>query len=477
MFTFHDILQACGKRIHLQGAPPPDQKHIFPSAQHDSRQVRPGDLFVAIKGAQVDGHSFIPTAFQAGANAVLCTTPSVDVPPELLQIVVPDVIEALHSIAHYRTKRQKNTTMIGITGSTGKTSTKEAVAAVLSRKAPTLKTYASYNTEVGYPLTLLRLEPEHRYAVLELGAQWVGELAWLCNGVARPHWAIITNVGASHLEFFGSQEQVVIAKSELVQALPPKGIAILNYDDINVRGMSRKTSAQILYYGLTKEAHVHGSNIAGDALHGHSFTLNYAGKQARVQLHLPGEHGVMIALAAAAAGCAAEISLEEIREALEELLPAKGRCQIKPGPNGSTLIDDTYNASRQSIFAIAKAMQAAEIALGGKRWAVLSDILELGHYARAEHRAAGEELFGCVDYLIALGDQARFYVEGAIRAGIPADNIYYFDVNDEHEEQQAELEVAKHTIADLLKAKVQSADLVLVKGSRGMHMETLVDML
>ena len=158
-----------------------------------------------------------------------------------------------------------------------------------------------------------------------------------------------------------------------------------------------------------------GSNIGGDPLHGLSFTLSYHGQQARVQLLLPGEHGVLMALAAAAAGCAAGMDIEDIRTALEELSPAKGRCQIKPGPNGSTLIDDTYNANRHSILAIVRAMQATSIPPGGKRWAVLGDIFELGQYAPAEHRASGEALVGVIDYLVAIGDQARFYVEGALQ--------------------------------------------------------------
>jgi UDP-N-acetylmuramoyl-tripeptide--D-alanyl-D-alanine ligase len=230
----------------------------------------------------------------------------------------------------------------------------------------------------------------------------------------------------------------------------------------------------VLYFGLGEEAEVRGSEITGDTLRGHSFTLSYHGRQAHVQLRLPGEHGVTIALAAAAAGCAANMNLDEIRAALEELAPAKGRGQIKPGPNGSTLIDDTYNANRQSIVAISRAMQATHIAAGGKRWAVLGDIFELGDYARAEHLASGQALVGAVDYLVAIGDQARFFVEGTRQAGMPEKNIYYFAAGVEN---SSELEAAKRAAADLLKQHVRSSDLVLIKGSRGMHMETMLDML
>jgi len=474
MFTLDDILQGNQDKVRLQSSVSPNPALVFHAAHHDSRQIERGDLFIAIKGAHVDGHTFIPAVAQAGAGAVLCTQPSSDVPSDFLQIVVPDSISALHATARVRAARQQNTTFIGITGSNGKTSTKETTATVLSRQAPTLKTFASYNNEIGYPLTLLRLEPQHRYAVLEMGAQWVGELTWLSESIARPDWSIITNVGAAHLEYFGSQERVALAKSELVKVLTLQGIAILNYDDPYVRDMAEQTEARILFYGLGNEAEVCGSDIAGDTLRGHSFTLHYHGQQQRVQLHIPGSHGVMMALAAAAAGCAAEMQLDDISTGLESLSPARGRGEIKAGPNGSILIDDTYNANRQSIIAIIQAMQATELPPGGKRWVVLGDIFELGRYARTEHRISGEALAGKADYLIAIGDKARYYVEGAILAGMPSDHVYYFaaDVDDD-----AELEDAKRAAAEVLKRHVQGTDLVLLKGSRGMRMETMLGIL
>ncbi len=474
MFTLNDILQGNEGTVRLHSAAPYDPAQTFPCAQHDSRQVGQGDLFIAIKGAHFDGHRFIPEVARAGAGAALCIEPADNVPPGFLQIVVPDVVLALHRTARVRAARQRNTIFIGITGSNGKTSTKEAVAAVLSRAAPTLKTFASYNNEIGYPLTLLRLEEQHRYAVLEMGAQWVGELAWLCDTIARPDWSLITNVGAAHLEYFGSQERVVLAKGELVEALTADGIAILNYDDPNVRTMRARTRARVLYYGLSEEAEVRGSDLQGDELRGHSFTLNYGGQERRVQLHIPGWHGVMIALAAAAVGYAAQMPLNEVCTALEALIPAKGRGEIKTGPNGSTLIDDTYNANRQSIIAITRAMAATPLAPGGKRWAVLGDIFELGAYAREEHLTSGAALAGKIDYLLAIGEQARYFVEGAVQAGMPQEQTFYFKADLERPEQ---LEAAKRAAAELLRQRVRSADLVLLKGSRGMQIETMLAML
>ncbi|GAC1635547.1 MAG: UDP-N-acetylmuramoyl-tripeptide--D-alanyl-D-alanine ligase [Ktedonobacteraceae bacterium] len=471
MFTLNDIMQGNGDTLHIKSTLPPNPDLVFRAAHHDSRQIEPGDLFIAIKGEHVDGHRFIPTVAKAGALGALCTTSAEDVPPDFLQIVVPDVVKALHATARVRTQRQHNTTLIGITGSNGKTSTKEAVAAVLSCKAPTLKTQASYNNEIGYPLTLLRLEPQHRYAVLEMGAQWVGELAWLSNTIATPDWSIITNVGDSHIEFFGSQERVIIAKTELVQVLSANGIAILNYDDPHVRAMSASTQASVLFYGQGEGAEVRATDIGGDSLFGRSFTLRYRNQKRIIQLHIPGEHGIAIALAAAAAGCVAGMSLDEIGIALEALSPAKGRGEIKAGPNGSILIDDTYNANRQSVIAITQAMHHTKQYPMGKRWAVLGDIFELGTFAQDEHTVSGAALFGNIDYLVALGDKAHYYVEGAVAAGMPQEHTYFFRANVEN---GPELEAAKQAVADLLKHKVQRGDLVLLKGSRGMRLETLL---
>jgi UDP-N-acetylmuramoyl-tripeptide--D-alanyl-D-alanine ligase len=473
MFTLNDILLGNADRFSLSTTAQVDPKQSFSEAHHDSRMIKAGDLFLARQGEVADGHRFIANAARAGAGAVLCKEPSKEVPPEFLQIVVPDVLQALHATARTRVQRQENTIFIGITGSNGKTSTKDAVATVLSQQAPTLKTFASYNHELGYPQTLLRLEPQHRYAVLEMGAQWVGELTWLCETIARPDWSLITNVGAAHLGIFGSQERVIQAKSELVQVLRPAGIAILNYDDPNVRAMSDKTAARVLFYGLSPHAHIYGDEITGEPLSGLSFTLNYQYIQRRVDLHLPGTHSLLTALAAAATGVAAEMHIDKICAALEQLKPPPGRCEVKPGPNGSTLIDDTYNANRQSIVAVTQAVQGSSLGKQGKRWAVLGDIFELGDYAREEHFASGEALADTFDYLIAFGDYARFYVEGAIHAGMKPEQTRYFKADVEN---TAELEAAKHAVAELLAREVHSEDLVLLKGSRGMRSETMMSM-
>ncbi|HEU5377119.1 MAG TPA: UDP-N-acetylmuramoyl-tripeptide--D-alanyl-D-alanine ligase [Ktedonobacteraceae bacterium] len=471
MFTLNDIFEGNGDSMHLSTTAQVDPEQTFAEAHHDSRLLKPGDLFIARQGETIDGHHFIARAAQAGAGAALCKEAASDAPADFLQIVVPDVLKALHATARTRAQRQKDTIFIGITGSNGKTSTKDAIAAVLSHQAPTLKTFASYNHELGFPQTLLRLEPQHRYAVLEMGAQWVGELTWLCETIARPNWSVITNVGAAHLGYFGSQERVAQAKSELVQALQPEGVAILNYDDPNVRAMREKTVARVLFYGLSPQAHVYADEVTGDPLRGLNFTLNYDHTQRRVELHLPGNHSLMTVLAAAAAGVTAEMHLDDICAALEELRPPPGRCEIKPGPNGSTLLDDTYNANRQSILAALQAIQGSSLGKQGKRWIVLGDIFELGEYAQPEHFASGAACAEVADYLVAFGDQARFYIEGALKAGMRPEQTYYFSANVEN---PVELEAAKYAVADLLSREVRSEDLVLLKGSRGMRTETIM---
>ncbi len=473
MFTLNDIVTGNADNFHFSTTAQVDLDQIFFEAHHDSRLIQPGDLFLARKGEASDGHRFIARAAQAGAGATLCQEPASDAPPEFLQIVVPDVLKALHATARTRAQRQQNTLFIGITGSNGKTSTKDAVATVLSRQAPTLKTFASYNHELGFPQTLLRLEPQHRYAVLEMGAQWVGELRWLSETIARPDWSLITNVGAAHLDYFGTQERVAEAKSELVQVLRPEGVAILNYDDPNVRAMRDKTAARVLFYGLSPDAHVYGDEITGDPLRGLGFTLNYQYTQRHVQLHLPGTHSPMTALAAAAAGVAAEMHLDDICAALEELRPPPGRCEVKVGPNGCTLLDDTFNANRQSILAALQTISGSEVGRQGKRWIVLGDIFELGQYAQQEHFTSGEAIAGVADYLVAFGDKARFYVEGAQHAGMRPEQTRYFSADVEN---AAELEATKRAVADLLIREVHSEDLVLLKGSHGLHSETMLDM-
>ncbi len=284
MFTRDDLLAAAGTQP-VGGLLP----MRFAGGAIDSRQVQPGELFVAMRGATMDGHHFIGDAVRAGAAAILCERPD----PEALargvpQLIVASPLDVLQRLAHRRLRAQPYTQVIAVTGSNGKTSVKEATASLLRHLAPTLKTEGNLNTETGLPLTVLRLNPEHRFAVLEMGAQWVGEISSLCR-VAPPDVAVVTVVGPEHLEFFGSLENVAQAEAEAVAALPHTSIAILNDDDDAVREMAKQTSARIVTYGHRPGADVRAQRVSGDPLTGLRFTLSFGGRRARVHLNIPGD--------------------------------------------------------------------------------------------------------------------------------------------------------------------------------------------
>ncbi|GAC1447386.1 MAG: UDP-N-acetylmuramoyl-tripeptide--D-alanyl-D-alanine ligase [Ktedonobacterales bacterium] len=469
MFTRDELLVAA--QVKPTGGTLPMR---FAGAAVDSRQVQPGELFVALSGAHTDGHRFIAAAVAAGASAVVCsraddTATARHVP----QLIVQDPLAVLQQLARLRLARQPETMVIGVTGSSGKTSVKEATAALLTHVAPTLKTHASFNTETGLPLTVLRLEPEHRYAVLEMGAQWVGEIAMLCR-IAPPRIGIVTAVGPAHLEYFGSIENVERAKSELVRALTKDGIAILNDDDRRVRRMARRTSARVVTFGRRVGADVRALRVSGDPLRGLRFTLSYGEQQARVHLNMPGEHAVSTALAAAAAALSCGLSIEAVAAGLGELRAPKRRGEIKSGPNGSMLIDDSYNANRQSVEAALSLLHAAKVSKGARRWAVLGDMFELGSYAAEEHALVGTTAAGMVDELVAIGQDAEHLVRAARVAGLAPERIHLFkaDVT-----STAELAQARNAAAALVRERAGRGDLILVKGSLGMGMDAIVSAL
>jgi UDP-N-acetylmuramoyl-tripeptide--D-alanyl-D-alanine ligase len=443
----------------------------FSGASVDSRLVQPGEVFVALRGAHTDGHRFIEAAIAAGASAILCSMPR-ELPAGRVvpQLVVRDPLTVLHELARRRLARQPNTTVVGITGSAGKTSTKEATAALLAHLAPTLKTPASFNTETGLPITVLGLEPEHRFAVLEMGAQWVGEIAMLCR-IAPPRIGIVTLVGPAHLEYFGSIEGVERAKSELVRALPADGIAVLNDDDRRVRRMARKTRARVVTFGRRLGADVRALRISGDPLQGLRFTLAYEDQQARVHLNIPGYHGVSTALSAAAAALSCGLSIEAVAAGLAELRAPKRRGEIKRGPNGSTLVDDSYNANRQSVEAALEMVHAAKVPKGGRRWAVLGDMFELGAHAPEEHVLVGAAAARAVDVVVAIGAAATHTTSAALAAGMPADRVHLFaaDVAD-----PAALAEARDAAVALVREQAHQGDVILVKGSLGMGMDAVV---
>jgi len=466
VFTRDDLLAAAGTQP-VGGLLP----MRFAGGAIDSRQVQPGELFVAMRGATMDGHHFIGDAVRAGAAAILCERPDTEALARgVPQVIVASPLDVLQRLAHRRLRAQPYTQVIAVTGSNGKTSVKESTASLLRHLAPTLKTEGNLNTETGLPLTVLRLNPEHRFAVLEMGAQWVGEISSLCR-VAPPDVAVVTVVGPEHLEFFGSLENVAQAEAEAVAALPHTGIAILNDDDDAVREMAKQTRARIVTYGHRSGADVRAQRVSGDPLTGLRFTLSFGGRRARVHLNIPGEHAVTTALAAAAVALSCGMPLRDVATGLEEIRPVKRRGELKAGVNGIRLVDDSYNANRQSAIAAVNLLKGATVANGARRWFVFGDMLELGTFSRDEHAAVGVAAGGAVDELVLVGMDVQATAEAAIRAGMHPARVHLFSASLQN---PTELAQARSAAAALIRAAGKAGDLVLVKGSLGIGMDAIV---
>ena len=443
----------------------------------DSRQVEPGALFVALKGERGDGHDYVADALSRGAVAAIVerdveaegltldlADPGLEsrisgLEPQLpLVLKVDNSLGALQRVAAFW-RRQHSVRVVGITGSVGKTTTKELAAAVLARRYATLKSEASYNNEIGLPLTLMCLTDEHERVVLEMGMYDVGEIADLAR-IAQPHVGVVTIIGPVHLERAGTIERIVKAKMELIEALPaaPEGVAILNYDDERVRGMAQATSARVFTYGLSPEADLWADHIEGLGLEGIRFQLHYGGETLHVKIPLLGRHSVHTALRAAAVGLVEGLTWQEIIEGLRGP-SAQLRLVAVPGPKGAIILDDTYNASPASTIAALNLLDE----LDGRKIAVLGDMLELGNYEQEGHEKVGMRALEVADVIVAVGPRGRIIGETALRWGMPADRVYIVEGNAE--------------VIALLEQMVAEGDVILVKGSRGMQMEEIVNTL
>jgi UDP-N-acetylmuramoyl-tripeptide--D-alanyl-D-alanine ligase len=344
--------------------------------------------------------------------------------------------------------------VIGITGSVGKSSTKELAWAVLRQRFNTLKSPGNLNNEIGLPLTLLHLDQSHERVVLEMGTYDLGEIRTLC-AIAAPQVGVVTNVGPTHLERLKTVERIAQAKAELVQALPPDGVAILNQDDPYVRAMARQTQARVFTYGLTPEADLWADDIVSEGLEGIHFVLHYQGEALHTKVPLLGHHSVHTALRATAVGVVEGMTWHEIFSGLQDS-SVQLRLVSVPGSNGSTLLDDTYNASPTSTIAALNLLDD----LSGRKIAVLGDMAELGDYEEEGHRKVGCRAADTVDLLVAVGRRARLIAEEAQACGLAPEAITQVDSNDE-------------AIA-YLRRVTQAGDIVLVKGSRSMAMEDIV---
>jgi UDP-N-acetylmuramoyl-tripeptide--D-alanyl-D-alanine ligase len=422
----------------------------------DSRSVAPGDLFVAVAGERVDGHDFLDAAAAAGAVAALTTRPGGPLPA----LVVDDAVVALGRLAaavHARLAAGGLLT-VGITGSSGKTSTKDLLGQVLGAAGPTVSPPGSYNNDIGLPLTVLSADADTRYLVLEMGARGLGHIARLC-AVARPDVGVVLNVGSAHLGEFGSADVIAQAKGELVEALPGSGTAVLNADDPRVAGMAPRTRARVVTTGRGEGADVRATGVTLDDAARARFTLAAAGEEHRVALQVVGEHQVANALSAAAAALAAGMTPAAVASALSEAAPrSRWRMEVTRRPDGVTVVNDAYNANPESMRA---ALAALAGLTGTRRVAVLGGMAELGPDAAAEHERLGRDVVAAgVDLLVAVGPDAVGMVTGARAAGA-------------RDGQDAVSVPDRAAARELLSEVLVPGDVVLVKASRSHGLELL----
>ena len=451
----------------------PDAGTEITGAAVDSRQVAPGALFVALPGERMDGHDFVGDAFKRGAAVALIqrdvdanlrtvdlrdgssakATADLSTP---LCLRVEDSLAALQKIARYW-RRKLQLRVVGITGSVGKSTTKEVVAQVLAQRYRTLRSPGNLNNEIGLPLTILGLSREHECAVLEMGFYVPGEISFLCD-IALPQVGVITNVGMVHAERAGSQEAIARGKSELVQSLPPapEGTAILNFDDPYVRQMQEVTKARIFFYGLTAEADLWADEVQGLGLDGIRFRLHYQKEMMHVHVPMIGRHSVETALRGTGVGLVEGLAWQEILQGLQQ-----GQTQLRlvavRSDAGALLLDDTYNATPESMLAALNLLSDLE---GERKIAVLGDMLELGQYEQHGHNIVGLRAAQVADTLLTLGTRAHIYAEAARRAGMKQARILEF----ENEAQ----------VIDWLQKNLTATDAALIKGSHGMRMDRIV---
>jgi UDP-N-acetylmuramoyl-tripeptide--D-alanyl-D-alanine ligase len=379
----------------------------FDSVSTDTRTLKPGALFVALTGPSFDGHDFVEMAAEHGAAAALVDRP---LPSDLPQVVVADPLAALSAFAR-DWRRQFHIPVVGVTGSNGKTTTKELIGSILSRLGPTLITRGNLNNHIGLPLTLLELTAAHRYAVIEMGASAQGEIAHLAN-IAEPTVGIVTNAGAAHLEGFGSLEGVASGKGELLRALPVEGVAIVNADD-SYAPMWRDTSAadRVLTFGFEQPADfmAHKVQVSNDPASFHiDFDLVTPYGTRSATLKLAGLHNLRNALGAAAAACAVGAELDQIVAGLAAVKSVAGRLELKPAINGAFVVDDSYNANPNSLKAGLDAFRN----FAGRRWLVLGEMRELGDSSDELHAEVGRYARQAgIERLLAVGEHTRFSVE------------------------------------------------------------------
>ncbi len=431
----------------------------------DSRGATAGCMFVATRGERVDGHDFAEQAVADGAVVVLADHELLSADGDALPcVVVDDSVAGLGRLAAWVRRERLTCSVVGITGSSGKTSTKDLVAQVLGGLGPTVSAVGSFNTEVGLPLTILSADEATRFLVLEMGMRGEGHIDYLTR-LARPDVAAVVNVGSAHLGMLGSREAIASAKGEIVRALDPSGIAVLNGDDPLVRAMSETTSARVLSFGEGSACDIRATDVRLDDLARPSFTLSdsSSGAALPVTLQFSGEHYVSNALAAAAIAVALGANLEQVADGLRAAEPAsRWRMEIRVAPGGYTVVNDAYNANPESMRAALKTLAA--MAAGRRTWAVLGEMRELGDASVEEHDAIGRLAVRLdISRLVCVGEGTRVMHLGASNEGSwGEESIHVPDVD---------------SAIALLRGSLRPDDVVLVKASRSIGLERVAEAL
>lgn len=440
----------------IQGTLTGDPDLMIKKVGTDSRLLEKGSIFFAIRGERNDGHDYIKNAFEKGAAAVVSEIPC-PVPDGCSVIVVDDTVKALGTLA----KKHMETfdiPVVGITGSVGKTTTKEMVAQILSTQYNVHKTMGNYNNHIGLPLSVLELSRENTAAVFEMGMSGLGEIEYLTKIIA-PNIGIITNIGISHIEKLGTRQNILRAKLEITKGMKKDGKLILNSDDELLSGLDGLLPIPLIFYGINETSMLNAFNIVSLGEAGVRFTVNIRNEDVEIILPAPGIHNVSNALAAIACGVELNISNENIKKGLALYSQEKMRLNIIEY-GGIKVINDSYNSAPASALASLSVLQ--EVAGNRRSIAVLGDMLELGEYSSEAHRQVGGAVASKhTDHLVAVGEHARDYVHGALEAGMSEENIRYFTNQDE--------------VISYLKNYLQPNDVVLFKGSRGMNLDKIIE--
>ena len=447
--TAKDVVAACGGEL-VAG----DMDARITGVSTDTRTLAPGDLFVALTGENSDGHKFLADALAKGAVGVVVSR---KVESQCLTIRVADTLLALGDLAaFYRSKFDP--VVVGVTGSVGKTTTKEMIAAVAAAKGPVLKNEGNFNNEIGLPMTLLNLAPRHKTAVVEMAMRGAGQIDYLAR-IAKPKIGVITNIHMVHIELLGTMDAIADAKGEMLDHLPADGTAVLNADDAYFEYLSRRANCRVVSFGESVGAAVRAVSSGIDSKGCCHFEVKTPSGSFDVHIPVPGEHNIKDALAAIAVGEELGIDHEAIRAALAAFKAPEKRSNVIPSRRGYVVIDDTYNAGPASVKSAVKTLTMME---GDRKIAVLGDMLELGEHAIEAHLEIGRAVKECgIDLLFAVGELAKLITRGAIDAGMPIAAVSEFE-----DSAQAAKEVP---------SKVRERDVVLVKGSRAMKMERIVE--